>query len=367
MNETAVKSERFWPVAASVLLLAEAVLAGIGLARAVELPPGADEAEAVARAGRERSFGYVAVAASAAGAAVLLAGALKRRCVPWAWGAAGLPVIYVAMQTVPRAVSGEMLEVAAFVVAAGAAVAYAWVLRGLPARAQYGTCLGMLAVAGLFFHLWEPPPPKPLPLRRSLAEHFPRRLAGWSGEHQALDKNQEAVLGADEYLNMGLRSLDGREGMVFITYNANAWSNIPHVPWVCMTQAGFVKTQSEERQIAIEDFPGRPGKEISINVLLFEPKPEVRSPPALMLQYFNVGGAYTASREWARVLGTSGSFTHQGSYLSQTQVAVWLVAGEGGDPMAKDSEAYRMAVGLLNEVVPLLEREYYPKREGSGG
>jgi hypothetical protein len=86
-----------------------------------------------------------------------------------------------------------------------------------------------------------------------------------------------------------------------------------------------------------------------------------------MLQYFNVGGTYTPSREWARVLGTRGSFTHRGSYLSQTQVAVWLKPGDTADPMSRDSEAYRLAVALLNEVVPLLEKEYYPDLGGAEG
>jgi hypothetical protein len=366
MNATATENERFWPMAGSALLLVEAILVGIGLAYPAALAAGAD-ADDAARASLERSFAYAALGASLAGAAALAVGMLDRRTASWAWGFAALPIVYVVLQSVPRAVSGEVRAVAAFAAAAGAAVVWAFVLRRLTARAQYVTCVGALVVVGLFFRLWEPPPPKPLPIRQSLVEHFPRQLAGWSGEVRMLDKNTETELGADQYLNLALRLPDGREGMAFITYNASAWSNIPHVPWVCMVQSGYVKKQAEEREIPIERFPGQPQKEIPVNVLLFEPKPGLQSPPALMLQYFNVGGTYTASREWARVLGTRGSFTHRGSYLSQTQVAVWLRPGDAADPMSRGSEAYRLAVSLLNEVVPLLETEYYPKPESPGG
>jgi hypothetical protein len=79
-----------------------------------------------------------------------------------------------------------------------------------------------------------------------------------------------------------------------------------------------------------------------------------------MFQYFNVGGVYTYNREWTRVLATSGSIGQQGSFLSQTQVAIWLPPGDKEDPMAKNSAAYRMGLEFLNVLVPLLEREHYP-------
>jgi hypothetical protein len=347
------------------LLLVEALLVGLALAR-WDVAPDAD-ADTVSRAARERAFTWVALVAALGGAAALAVGALGDRYASWAYGLAGVPIVYLCMQTVPRAVSGEAQAVAAFVVSASAAVVYVGVLRRLTARAQYMTCLGVLASVGLFFRLWEPPPPKALPLRQSLVDHFPRELAGWSGEHRPLSTNTEKELGADEYLSLELHLPDGRRGLIFVTYNASAWSNIPHVPWVCMEESGFEKTGSEERDVMIERFPGRPRKEIPVNVLLFEPKPGVEAPPALMLQYFNVGGTYTPSRDYARMLGTRGSFTQEGSYLSQTQVAVWLAPGDRTDPMSRSSEAFGLAVRLLNEVVPLLESEYYPKLDANGG
>ena len=314
---------------------------------------------------RQLDFGYGAMTAAAIGVATLVGGALSEKHRAWCWGAGALPIVYLVLYAVPGAMSGALWPVVGLVVSLVSAGAYVGVARQLGHRAQYGASLGALATIGLFFQVWEPPPPKPVPLVKSLVEHFPRTLGGWRGMHGVLDKAIEEQLGTDEYLNLQLRSPEGdREGGVFITYNANAMSNVPHVPWVCMTQAGFVKKRQDTRDIVI---PAIKGKEIPVNVLYFEPKPGVNRPPALMLQYFNVGGRYTTSRELARFLGTTGSLGQKGSYLSQTQVAVWLKPGETEDPMAKDSAVYRQALMLLNEIVPLLEKEYYPDLGGAQG
>ena len=314
---------------------------------------------------RQLNFGYGAVLAAVVGMVALVGGTLSEKHRAWCWGAGALPILYLVLYAVPGAMSGAPWPVVGLVVSLVSAGAYVGVVRQLGHRAQYATSLGALATIALFFQVWEPPPPKPVPLVKSLVEHFPRTLVGWRGMHGVLDKAIEEQLGADEYLNLQLRSPEGdREGGVFITYSANAMSNVPHVPWVCMTQAGFVKKRQDTRDIVIS---GMKGKEIPVNVLYFEPKPGVNRPPALMLQYFNVGGRYTTSRELARFLGTTGSLGQQGSYLSQTQVTVWLKPDETKDPMAKDSAVYRQALVLLNEIVPLLEKEYYPDLGGAQG
>jgi hypothetical protein len=219
-------------------------------------------------------------------------------------------------------------------------------------------------VAG-FFQFWEPPPPKPVPIRQSLRDHFPRELGPWRGEFRALDAATEKQLGADEYLNLDLREAStGRQGLVFVTYSANAMSNIPHVPWVCMTQAGYLLKRMDQRDVLVRALGN---KEFRVNVAYFEPKPNVPGPPALMLQYFNVGGTYTTSREIARFLGTTGSIGQRGSYLSQTQVAVWLEEKRGEDPMAKTGDAYQAALGLLEQVAVVLETAFYPELGAPGG
>jgi hypothetical protein len=264
------------------------------------------------------------------------------------------------MYATPLALRREPLDVVTFLVAAGAAAVYGRILWGVRDRFQYGACLGALGTVAVFFQFWEPPPPKPLPIRQSLERQFPRELGTWRGEFVRLDETTEKYLAADDYLNLRLRDgATGRAAMVFVTYSANAMSNVPHVPWVCMTQAGFLLKRSDQRDVILRPLGN---KEVSVNVLYFEPKEGVEGPPALMLQYFNVGHRYTTSREAARWLATMGSL--RGSYLSQTQVAVWLEEGEKGDPFAKDGPVYGTALALLEQVAVILEREFYPDLEG---
>jgi len=283
------------------------------------------------------------------------------------WGLAVVPLTYILMYTSSRVFLGEIQAwaVAALAASLAAGAGYGFVVRRLGARVQYGQCLGTLAVVALFLQVWEPPPPRPVPIRQSLVQHFPRTLAGWRGMHDVLDKATEEQLGADEYLNLQLVSPENdRDAGVFITYNANAKSKVPHVPWVCMENAGYIKKRGEVRDVIID---GLGKREIQVNVLFFEPKPGITRAPALMVQYFNVGGTYETSRELAIWFGAMGSRGQEGSYLSQTQVTVWLKPDETEAPMAKDSPAYRQALVLLNEIVPLLEKEYYPDLGGAQG
>jgi hypothetical protein len=285
----------------------------------------------------------------------------------WWWGLAVVPLTYNLMYASSRVFLGEIQvwAVAALAAALAAAAGYGFVVRRLGARVQYGQCLGTLAVVALFLQVWEPPPPRSVPIRQSLVQHFPRTLAGWRGTHVALDKATEEQLGVDAYLNLQLVSPENdRDAGVFITYNANAKSKVPHVPWVCMENAGYTKKRGEVRDVIID---GLGKREIQVNVLFFEPKPGITRAPALMVQYFNVGGTYATSRELAIWLGAMGSRGQKGSYLSQTQVTVWLKPDETEDPMAKDSTVYRQALVLLNEIAPRLEKEYYPDLGGAQG
>jgi hypothetical protein len=85
-----------------------------------------------------------------------------------------------------------------------------------------------------------------------------------------------------------------------------------------------------------------------------------------MFQYFRVGDTYTWNRQIARFLATTGSLG-RGSFLSQTQVAIWLAPGDTQDPMDKSSPAYRLGLQILDLLVPLLERGYYPDLRGPEG
>jgi hypothetical protein len=335
---------------------------------------------------RTVTFSWIGVISAAAAAVLLVLVIRGRPAAYWLVLAAVAPITYAILSAAPAAASLavlvvapgkaslELLPVARLLLLAGAAAAYIPVALALGGRLQYGVCCGTMAVAAVFFAQWEPPPPKPVPIAKSLATletavldrlNDDRRkdgLAGaWKAKVETLPPEVEKALGADEYLNLQLTSPEGGYGaLVFVTYNANAMSRVPHVPWVCMTQAGFTQVDMRQDDLPIVTLPDR---EIRTNVLLFQ-KGEAR---ALMFQYFNVGRAYTTERSIARFLATSGSIGHAGSYLSQTQIAVWLPPGSPENPMAKGSGGYGLGLRLLNILVPLLERDYYPDLHGGTG
>lgn len=310
---------------------------------------------------------WLGVAAAAVGAVLLVLATLERSWSRWTLVAAAVPVVYLVLGTAPTAVTREALPVARLLVALGAVGAYMAAASPLAWRQQYGLGCACLGVGAVFFLVWEPPPPKPVPIRQPLVGLKDKLLAqmpGWKGEHTKLPEATEKVLGADEYLNLGLKSPDGEyQVLVFVTYNANAMSNIPHVPWVCMTQAGFRLVAIRQDDI---QHPTKDGKEIRVNAIHFEPDEAIGRQQALMFQYFNVGGTYEWNRQLARIMATSGAIGRRGSYLSQTQVAVWFPPSQAGDPLAKDGAAYQIGLKFLSVLIPLLENEYYPDLAGEG-
>jgi|WetSurMetagenome_2_1015567.scaffolds.fasta_scaffold48051_3 hypothetical protein len=214
------------------------------------------------------------------------------------------------------------------------------------------------------------PPPKPLLISKplpTLAQALPAQMNSerqaqglpgtWTGKHEALVPDVEKVLGADDYLVLTMEPPEGKNRVVaFVAYYSSAMSPVPHVPWVCMPEAGFKVSNVRQDDVAIRAIPG---KDIPLNVILMEKGQGLQRLRAMVFHYFNVGGAYTASRDVARArAGSSGG--PAGSFISQTQVIVWLPPGSTEDPLTKNSPAYRLGTEVLNELVPLLEKEYYP-------
>jgi len=357
MDERTSKEKRAWSLAGGILLAAVLVMV------VVKVREGAAD-------WREMALGWLSVAAGVLGMVLFAVMGLRRMAPTWMTVALAVPVSYLLMSAAPRAVSLEAWPVVRLAMSAGAVAVYVRLVAGEGYRVYYGACCGVLGVAAAFFTLWEPPPPKPVPIAKPLMMlegELLRRMPGWAGRHERVSESIEKVLGADEYLNLMLRSKEQGYGvLVFITYNANAMTQVPHVPWVCMTEGGFRLIQIRQDEVAIASAPG---KEIQPNVILFQEKGELGRNRALMFQYFRAGENYTWNRQLARLLSTSGSIGTKGSYLSQTQVGVWIPPGAADteDPMAKDSRAYRLGVEFLNVLVPLLEKGYYPNLRGAEG
>jgi len=315
---------------------------------------------------RTIAFDWIGVGAAAAGAVCLLAASRGRAASFWV-AAAVPPLVYGVLAAAPEAVSLRPWALARLGIALAASAGWLVVARALSRRLQYVVCCASLGVGATFFTWWEPPPPKPVPIARHLAlleKELLARLPGWTGEDRRMPKDIEGQVGADEYLNLDLVPPSGAERVtVYITYNANAMSQIPHVPWVCMVQAGYNVVEIRQDGVVIASMPG---KEIQPNVMLFQGGTGRDQARAMMFQYFRVGETYTWSRQLARFLATTGSLG-AGSFLSQTQVAVWLRPDDRQDPMDKNSPAYRLGLQVLDALVPLLERGYYPSLHDSEG
>lgn len=323
---------------------------------------------------------WVAVGIASVGVVLLVLVALRRPAAEWLKVAALAPVVYLLFSAAPQSVSGELLPLARMALAVAAAAAYMPVVLRIPGRLQYGVCCCSLGVAAVFFYQWEPPPPKPVPIRNPLTLlqknllsqlNGPReRIAGrpaWTGTAQTLTPDVEKVLGADEYLQLTLDPPGGAyKVVVFVTYNANARSLVPHVPWVCMPEAGFQVAELRQDDVPIPAISS--DKEISMNVALMAKGEGMQRQKALVFHYLNVGGTYTTSREVAKFLANAGAIGRTGSYISQTQVVVWLPPRNTEDPLAKNSAAYRTCLEMVNLLVPLLEHDHYPDlRAGAGG
>jgi hypothetical protein len=313
--------------------------------------------------------GWIGMGAAAAGVVLLALAAFSPTLGGWAAPLAAMPIAYLVLATAPQAMSRDLWPMARLLVSAAAAVAYFRVAMGLSGPRTYVACVAILGTGGLFFTLWEPPMPTPVPIAKPLADleaQLHEAMPGWTGHHRKLDPGVEDVLKADEYLNLELKSPDKRyQVLVFITYNANAMSNVPHVPWVCMVQAGYRLVTQRQDDVVISSMPD---KNFRSNVILFDGGEGRGHFKVLMFQYFNVGGIYWYDRQLTRLLATSGSLGQKGSFLSQTQVAIYIPPQDTEDPMLKSSWAYRTGVELLDKVVPRLEREYYPNlHSGEGG
>jgi hypothetical protein len=386
MNQTLKTTNRILAIVIAAILVASIPVGALRVhdryGRMLEFQAKVDTAapdsDVANRAARDRDLVRRTLVLDAAGIAAAVLGSvfaiilIRRRAIEgWPLMALAVPLAFMVLDTAPAAASLEPATLARCAMPVLAVALYLVMAARMAPRLFYGLSCGCLAAAALFFNMWEPPPPKPVPIAKPLIRMVPQILEAiratkgleefrdWTCEHVPLEKKDEKALGADDYLNVYLTSPDRKQRFtVFVTYYADAMSNIPHVPWVCMTQANYELAAPVRQDDMIISALGN--KEFRANVMLFRPGPGMQPAQAMMFQYFNVGGTYECDREVARILAASGSQSQTGSFISQTQVAVWQPASMPGDPTDKRSWAYAKGVEFLNVVVPLLDREYYP-------
>ncbi len=363
-------------------LAAAALFVAVTVVAAVQARWASARAEGVetGTTSRDQAARNVAFAWAAVGAAVVAAGLSAAAGMGVPHGrmvacAATVPAALVFIGSAPPlaphlqgVLSGSaIVNIAGFVGAGAAATLLILLVRRFDPMKHYGMAVGVLAVASVFFTLWEPPPPKPLDPQQPLDALIDRLVPeGWRARPVPMQPGVEEALGADEYLSIELESVGGkRRAMIFIPYNADAMSNIPHVPWVCMTQAGYALVNMREDALPMLDETGR---EMPVNVILFEPGLELAGRPgALMFHTFNVGWQFTADRQMARWLATTGALGETGSYLTQIQVVIYLTPDDREAPLDEKGEAYRLGASLVQHMVPILEKAYYPRPQGAEG
>ncbi len=208
---------------------------------------------------------------------------------------------------------------------------------------------------------------EPLPLRKSLELLDEVDLAPYRVVPPKLKiENKEVLkaLGTSDYIQWVLEDSEEPAGspvkrcLLFITYYRLA-DRVPHVPEECWTGGGYRKLRSEGVTFEINDNVGFEAN-ISAKYLVFGPKKtslwqnSVRIPN---LYFFKVNGQYAGSREEARIALNKNLFG-EFSYFCKVE----LVFNRSSAVPGKEA-AVRASEKLLAVILPILEREHWPKWE----
>jgi hypothetical protein len=208
---------------------------------------------------------------------------------------------------------------------------------------------------------------EPLPLRKSLELLDEGSLSPYRIVPPKLRiENKEVLkaLGTSDYIQWVLEDSEEPPGspvkrcLLFITYYRLP-DRVPHVPEECWTGGGYRKLRSEGVTFEIDDDIGFEAN-ISAKYLVFGPKRtslwqnRVRIPN---LYFFRVNGKYAGSREEARITLNKNLFG-ESSYFCKVE----LVFNKSSAVPGKEA-AVRASEKLLAVILPILEREHWPRWE----
>lgn len=95
-------------------------------------------------------------------------------------------------------------------------------------------------------------------IERSSFVLFPRSFDGWWGERRYLEPDIEAVLGADDYLNISFVHEEGQLPVDFFVayYNKLTEGGGIHSPEVCLPAGGWEMSEIQKRQISVPSVAG---------------------------------------------------------------------------------------------------------------
>lgn len=230
-------------------------------------------------------------------------------------------------------------------------------------------CAAVLAVAGigmsagmesLGLYLKK----EPLPLRKSLDLLDEDGLFPYfvKPQNKLKIENEEIVkeLGTQDYIQWIVEDTNApidspvRKCFLFITYYPSP-DKVPHVPEECYAGAGFQRIEGTSVKLKI----GKTGEmQISAQYLVFGNKSNdilINQGDFPVLYFFRVNGKYAGSREEARI-ALNKNLLRKSSYFSKIELA-FNQSAEAPDK----EETIRASKSLLNVILPLLEKEYWPE------
>ncbi len=178
------------------------------------------------------------------------------------------------------------------------------------------------------------------------------------------NKDVLRALGTKDYIQWVLEDSEEAAGspvkrcLLFITYYRLA-DRVPHVPEECWTGGGYQKLPSQGVTLEINDKVSFKAK-IPAKYLVFGPKRASLWQDGLRipnLYFFKVNGQYAGSREHARIALNKNLFG-ESSYFCKVE----LVFNRSSAVPGKEA-AVRASEKLLSVILPILEREHWPKWE----
>ncbi|MBN2589043.1 MAG: hypothetical protein JXA96_04215 [Sedimentisphaerales bacterium] len=175
-------------------------------------------------------------------------------------------------------------------------------------------------------------------------------------------ENPEIVkeLGTEDYIQWII--VDGnvpanspvRKCFLFITYYPSP-DKVPHIPEECYTGGGFQKILSSDVVLHIGNSDT---SKISAQYLVFgndDTNILLNQGKFPVLYFFRVNGEYAGSREEARMALNKNLF-RKSSYFSKVEIAF-----NQSIPAPGKEETIKATESLLNVILPILEKEYWPE------
>jgi len=208
---------------------------------------------------------------------------------------------------------------------------------------------------------------EPLPLRKSLELLDENGLSPYEVVPPKLKiENKEVLksLGTDDYIQWVIEDTEAPAGspvkrfLLFVTYYQLP-DRVPHVPEECWTGGGYQKLRSESVALDVDPEAGFKAR-IPAKYLVFGPRKTSlwqSSRRIPNLYFFKVNGQYAGSREQARIALNKNLFGRS-SYFCKVE----LVFNRGSAVPGKEA-AVTASEKLLSVILPILEREHWPKWE----